>query len=154
MNLLAVYAGVSGLLYGLVQPVGLAVRDRPTGELSYVAGAPVLDNLHRFLLYTLASTWGWDTGRAITNVVAMLLVGRAVLVTLRRAARQAAFDAPVTFAGAPGQRGGRRARAGGERAGGSGAGPRRRRGTIEPMSNLELGRSTGWLSRERARLRP
>ena len=36
-------------------------------------------------------------GRAITNVVAILLVGRAVLVTLRRATRKAAFDAPVTF---------------------------------------------------------
>ena len=64
----------------------------------YVAGAAVLENLHRFVLYTLAtSTWGWDTGRAITNVVAVLLVGRAVLMTLRRATRKAAFDAPVSF---------------------------------------------------------
>ena len=66
--------------------------------LSYVPGAAVLENLHRFLLYTLAtSTWGWDTGRAITNVAAVLLVGPAVLATLRRATRKAAFDAAVTF---------------------------------------------------------
>ena len=67
-------------------------------ELSYIPGGGFFENLHRFFLYTLAtSTWGWDTGRAITNVIAILLVGKAVLVTLRRATRRAAFDAPVTF---------------------------------------------------------
>jgi energy-coupling factor transport system substrate-specific component len=67
-------------------------------QLSYQAGAPILDNLHRFLVFTvLTSTAGWDTGRAITNVVAIVLVGPAVLVALRRAARRAAFDAPITF---------------------------------------------------------
>ena len=66
--------------------------------LSYVPGDAVADNLHRFFLYTLAtSTWGWDTGRALTNVAAVLLVGRAVLTTLRRSTRKAAFDAVVEF---------------------------------------------------------
>lgn len=66
------------------------------GDLSFVAGAPVLDNLHRFFFYTLAtSTWGWDTGRAITNVLAIAVVGPPILAALRRAARKAAFDAPV-----------------------------------------------------------
>ena len=99
INLLAVYAGVSAYLYGfLVNLWGWPFALGSGTELSYVAGDAVLDNLHRFVLYTLAtSTWGWDTGRAITNVVAILLVGRAVLVTLRRATRKAAFDAPVTF---------------------------------------------------------
>jgi energy-coupling factor transport system substrate-specific component len=61
----------------------------------------VLDNLHRFWLYTIAtSTWGWDTGRAVTNVVAILVVGPAVLAALRRASRKAAFDAPVEFSDA------------------------------------------------------
>ena len=60
------------------------------GSLSYVAGAPVLENLHRFLVYTLlTSTGGWDTGRAITNAVAIVVLGPAVLTTLRRAARRA-----------------------------------------------------------------
>jgi energy-coupling factor transport system substrate-specific component len=97
--LLAVYAGVSAYLYGfLVNLWGWPFALGAGTELSYVAGDAVVDNLHRFVLYTLAtSTWGWDTGRAITNVVAILLVGRAVLVTLRRATRKAAFDAPVSF---------------------------------------------------------
>ena len=67
-------------------------------QLSFVAGDPVLENLHRFFLYTVAtSTLGWDTGRAITNALAILVLGPAVLAVLRRSTRRAAFDAPVEF---------------------------------------------------------
>lgn len=99
LALLAVYAAVAAYLYGfLVNLWGWPFALGADTELSYVAGAPVLDNLHRFVLYTLAtSTWGWDTGRAVTNVAAVLLVGPAVLVTLRRATRKAAFDAEPHF---------------------------------------------------------
>ena len=55
-------------------------------------------NLHRFLVFTaLTSTLGWDTGRALTNLVAIIVAGPAVLAALRRAARRAAFEAPVTL---------------------------------------------------------
>ena len=65
-------------------------------ELSFVAGAPVLENLHRFVLFTVGtSTLGWDTGRAVTNVVAIVVLGPAILSVLRRANRRAAFGAPV-----------------------------------------------------------
>jgi len=68
-------------------------------SLSYVPGAPLLDNLHRFGVFTLlTSTAGWDTGRAITNTVAILVLGPAVLATLRRAARRASYGAVGTFA--------------------------------------------------------
>jgi energy-coupling factor transport system substrate-specific component len=71
-------------------------------ELSYVPGAPPLENLHRFLIYTLTtSTLGWDTGRAITNAVAIVVLGPAVLATLRRASRRASFGAPVVFTPPP-----------------------------------------------------
>jgi len=67
-------------------------------QLSYVPGDAVLSNLHRFVLFTFASsTIGWDTGRAITTVVAIAVLGPAVLLTLRRAARRAAFDATTSF---------------------------------------------------------
>jgi len=59
----------------------------------------VLHNLRRFAVYDLStSAWGWDTGRAITNVLAICIVGPAILAALRRAARKAAFDAAVEFA--------------------------------------------------------
>jgi energy-coupling factor transport system substrate-specific component len=60
------------------------------GSLAYVPGAPLLDNLTTFFAYTLiTSTGSFDTGRAITNSVAIILLGPAVLTTLRRAARRA-----------------------------------------------------------------
>lgn len=64
------------------------------GALSYVPGAPLLENLKTFGAYTLVtSTGSWDTGRAITNSVALIVLGPAVLTTLRRAARRATITA-------------------------------------------------------------
>ncbi len=68
-----------------------------TGGLSFVPGAPLLENLHRFGVYTLlTSTGSWDTGRAITNTVALVVLGPAVLTTLRRAVRRASVSVSVT----------------------------------------------------------
>ncbi|WP_254716243.1 ECF transporter S component [Actinomadura sp. WMMB 499] len=72
------------------------------GHISYVPGDPVLENLHRFTVFTLlTSTAGWDTGRAVTNTVAILVLGPAVLATLRRAARKASFGTLPTFSSPP-----------------------------------------------------
>jgi len=66
-----------------------------TGSLSFVPGAPPVENLRRFLVYTLlTSTGGWDTGRAITNSVATVVLGPAILATLRRAGRRASYGEP------------------------------------------------------------
>ena len=71
-------------------------------SVSFVAGDPVLENLHRFVVFTLlTSTWGWDTGRAITNAMALVAVGPAVLVVLRRTARRAAFGAAIALEDRP-----------------------------------------------------
>lgn len=64
--------------------------DGTGGSLDYVPGAPILDNLVRFGWFTLlTSTAGWDTGRAITTTIALLVVGRPVLTVLRRASGMA-----------------------------------------------------------------
>ena len=53
--------------------------------ISYVPGAPLGTNLSSFLLYSLVtSTAGWDTLRAITTVIGIAVVGRAILAALRR----------------------------------------------------------------------
>jgi len=53
--------------------------------ISYVAGAPLGTNLSSFLLYSLVtSTAGWDTVRAVTTVIGITVVGRAILAALRR----------------------------------------------------------------------
>lgn len=98
LALLAAYGAVSGLAYGLALNLSFWPFSVGTGtQLSFVSGAPVLENLHRFVLFSLATSLGWDLGRALTNVLLVLLAGRAVLGALRRAARRAAFSAPVTF---------------------------------------------------------
>ena len=38
-------------------------------QLSFVPGAPVVENLHRYLVFDVTTSLGWDTGRAITNAV-------------------------------------------------------------------------------------
>ena len=98
--LLAGYGVLAAYAYGLLMNLSYwPYATGPGTELSYLAGAPILDNLHRFLVFSVVtSTAGWDTGRALTNLVAIVLVGPAVLVALRRAAHRAAFDAPVSFA--------------------------------------------------------
>jgi energy-coupling factor transport system substrate-specific component len=48
-------------------------------------------------VFSLATSVWWDVGRAVTNVTLIALTGHAVLSTLRRAARRAAFDTEATF---------------------------------------------------------
>jgi energy-coupling factor transport system substrate-specific component len=98
--LLVVYGVLAAYAYGLLMNLwgwpfvlGIRVPGHDSTELSYDPAAPLGENLHRFLVYTLlTSTGGWDTGRAITNALAIALLGPAVLTTLRRAARRARVE--------------------------------------------------------------
>jgi energy-coupling factor transport system substrate-specific component len=98
LALLAGYAVVSALLYGMLLnlwfwPFGAGT----TTSFSFLPGAGLLANLHRFVLFDLTTSLGFDIPRAITNGVLVLVLGAPVLAALRRATRRAAFDAPVTF---------------------------------------------------------
>jgi energy-coupling factor transport system substrate-specific component len=97
--LLSCYGVFAAYAYGFLMNMSFWPFSLGTDtQLSYVAGAGVLENLHRFLVYSaLTSGLGWDTGRAITNVIAIIVLGPAILLALRRASRRAAFDAPVSF---------------------------------------------------------
>lgn len=91
--LLALYGAVAGLLYGILMnlsfwPYSLGFKT----EISFVPGDPLVDNLHRFFVFEFTTSLGWDLVRAATNVVLVLVTGPAVLATLRRAARKAAFS--------------------------------------------------------------
>lgn len=101
--MLAVYAVFASYAFGLLMnlsswPFLLGIQvEGHEGSLAYVAGAPVLENLHRFLVYTLlTSTGGWDTIRAITTALAVVVLGPAILATLRRASRRATVTGVVT----------------------------------------------------------
>jgi energy-coupling factor transport system substrate-specific component len=97
--LLAAYGGLAGLAYGALMNLWMwpFVTGLDSG-LSFVAGAPVVENLQRFLAYTLATSLGFDLPRAVTNAVLVAVTGRPVLLALRRVARRAAFDAAPEFA--------------------------------------------------------
>ncbi|MFI6943008.1 ECF transporter S component [Streptomyces sp. NPDC050418] len=99
MVMLAVYGAVAAFAYGFVMNLyGWAAIVGGLGSgISFVPGDPLHENLARFLAYCLATSMGWDLGRAVITVVLTLTVGPTVLKALRRATRKAAFEAPVTF---------------------------------------------------------
>jgi energy-coupling factor transport system substrate-specific component len=96
--MLAAYGAIAGLLYGVALNFSFwPFASGLDSGLSFVAGAPPWENLRRFGVFSLATSLWWDLGRALTNVVLIAVTGRAVLGTLRRASRRAAFDAEVAF---------------------------------------------------------
>lgn len=103
--MLVIFGVVAAYLFGALMnvsswPFTLGIAAPGTdGGAQFVPGDPILENLRRWIVYTLVtSTWGWDTGRAITNAVLIATLGPAVLATLRRAARRARYLDPAPTA--------------------------------------------------------
>jgi energy-coupling factor transport system substrate-specific component len=96
--MLAVYGALAGYLFGfLINLQFWPFSVDPGSSIAYLPGASFATQWHRYLLFDATTSLGWDTGRAVTNFICILLIGRPALVTFRRAARRAAFHAPVTF---------------------------------------------------------
>ncbi|MFJ4711973.1 ECF transporter S component [Streptomyces sp. NPDC088785] len=96
--MLAGYGFLAAFAYGTIMNLsGWPFINALASSVAYQPDAPLHDNLARFLAYCLATSLGWDLGRAALTVVLTLVVGGAVLKALRRATRRAAFEAPVTF---------------------------------------------------------
>jgi energy-coupling factor transport system substrate-specific component len=98
---LAAYAAVASMAFGLLMdlwfwPFGAGT----TTTLSFEPGAPLAQNLVRFLAFHFTTALGFDLPRAALNAVLILTLGRPVIAALRRAHRRAAFGAPVEV-GAP-----------------------------------------------------
>ncbi|MEU9147403.1 ECF transporter S component [Streptomyces sp. NPDC048349] len=96
--MLAAYGFAGSFAYGTVMNLqGWVILQGMGQGVSFHPGEPVAANLARFVAYCLATSVGWDLGRAALTVVLTLTLGGALLKALRRATRKAAFDAPVTF---------------------------------------------------------
>ncbi|MFJ6673530.1 ECF transporter S component [Actinosynnema sp. NPDC091369] len=97
LALLAAYSAVASLVYGLLLNLSFWPFALSAGStsLSFQPGAPILDNLVRVVAFSLATSLGWDVGRAITTTILVLATGPVLLRTLRRAARRASFGDPV-----------------------------------------------------------
>jgi energy-coupling factor transport system substrate-specific component len=104
--MLAAYGVVAAYVYGLLMNLsgwpfllGVVIPGHEQTALSFDPSAALWENLHRFGAYTLiTSTGSFDTGRAITNAIAIIVVGPAVLTTLRRAAKRATVVGVVVHA--------------------------------------------------------
>lgn len=94
---LAGYATVAGLGYGLVMNIWFWPFASYGPEVSYVAGDSLAANLRRYGVFYLTTSLLWDLGRSLLSLLVVLLAGRSLLRALRRAARRAAFDVPVVF---------------------------------------------------------
>lgn len=96
--MLAGYGAISGYLFGFLLNLSFwPFSLDPTSSIAYLPGASFSEQWHRYLVFDATTSLGWDTGRAVTNFVLILVAGRAALLTFRRAARRAAFEAPVEF---------------------------------------------------------
>ena len=94
LAILSMYAVVAAYAYGGLMTLWNWPYLAGMGtQLSYQAGAGLLSNLARFLNFEIA-TGGllWDTGRAITTLVLLLLTAPTLLTTLEREARRASFQ--------------------------------------------------------------
>ncbi|MER7177361.1 ECF transporter S component [Streptomyces mesophilus] len=124
MGMLALYGAIASFAYGFVMNLyGWPIVGGLSSGISFVPGDPLHENLVRYLAYCLATSMGWDLGRAAITVVLTLTLGPTILKALRRATRKAAFEVPVTFGGrSDGSGDGGNGSSGGEESNGSGDG--------------------------------
>jgi energy-coupling factor transport system substrate-specific component len=95
---LAGYGAMAALVYGMLTNFWFwPFVAGTTTAYSFVPGAGVVANLHRFLLFDLTTSMGFDLTRAATCAVLTLALGRPVLAALRRASRRAVFEPTVIF---------------------------------------------------------
>jgi energy-coupling factor transport system substrate-specific component len=96
--LLAAYGVLAGYFFGFMLNLQFwPFSVDPGSSIAYLPGASFVTQWHRYLVFDVTTSLGWDTGRAITNLICIVLVGPAALATFRRAARRATFRAPVSF---------------------------------------------------------
>lgn len=85
--MLVAYGIVASYAFGLIMNLWFWPFAVGSGTgISYLPGAPLGRNLASFGLYSfVTSTATWDTVRAVTSAVGILLIGPAALAALRRA---------------------------------------------------------------------
>jgi energy-coupling factor transport system substrate-specific component len=96
--MLAAYGVFAGYFFGFMLNLQFwPFSVDPGSSISYLPGASFTLQWHRYLVFDATTSLGWDTGRAVTDLVCILLLGPGLLAVLRRAARKANFEAPVAF---------------------------------------------------------
>ena len=96
--LLALYGVVAAEFFGIAMdlqfwPWALGVDS----QLSYLPGAEISENVARFFSYHFLSAMAWDVPRAVFTASLIVIAGRPILHSLRRAHTKAAFYTPIEF---------------------------------------------------------
>jgi energy-coupling factor transport system substrate-specific component len=100
--LLAAYGFVASLAFGAVMNLYFwPFVGTGTDGSAFVAGGSPAENLRHYAAFYLVTSLAWDLARAVLTAVLCVVAGRAVLATLRRGVRRAAFDAPTATSGGP-----------------------------------------------------
>ncbi len=87
--MLVVYAVLASLAFGLLLNLSFWPFAITQGNLAYVPGGGIGENLSRLVAYSAATSLGWDLGRAITTGLLIVLTGPVLLRVMRRTARRA-----------------------------------------------------------------
>jgi energy-coupling factor transport system substrate-specific component len=96
--LLALYGFLAAFAYGTAMNLaGWPFMGTLASGVAFDPDGTVPANLARFAAYCVATSLGWDLGRALVTVLLTCTLGPAVLKALRRATRRAAFETAVTF---------------------------------------------------------
>jgi energy-coupling factor transport system substrate-specific component len=95
--MLAAYGALCAYAYGFLLNLSFWPFAAAHSTVDYLPGASLAVNVHRYLIFDATTSLGWDTGRALTDAVCIVLAGPALLAVFRRAARRASFDVPVVF---------------------------------------------------------
>jgi energy-coupling factor transport system substrate-specific component len=96
--MLAAYGALSGYFFGFMLNLSFwPFSLDPSSSIAYQPGLSFVEQWHRYLLFDATTSLGWDTGRAVTNIVAIVIAGPAALAAFRRAARRANFRPAVAF---------------------------------------------------------
>jgi energy-coupling factor transport system substrate-specific component len=95
---LAIYGAIAAAFFGIAMDLQFWPWTLGTDtQLSYQAGAAFSENFSRFLTYHFLSAMAWDIPRAIFTFTLVIITGKPILHTLRRAYTRAAFMTPIEF---------------------------------------------------------
>ncbi|MGA4669300.1 ECF transporter S component [Propionibacteriaceae bacterium Y1923] len=92
IGMLMLFSGVVAFVYGWLMDFSFwPFMVGGESQISFDPNAGAWDNLVRFFWFNVATSMGWNLGRALTTIVLLLLLGPPLLRILRRAARRASF---------------------------------------------------------------
>lgn len=95
----AAYGAAATFAYGVLMNLWLwPFASGLAPQIAFIPGAPLVENIQHWMLFSIATSMGWDLVRAVLSAVLILLTGRPILIALRRAARRASFGAAPEFA--------------------------------------------------------